>query len=222
MPEKRQKAPSLMYEQQIHKQGYQYILGMDEVGRGAWAGPVTVGAVCLPLDHPQLRQTLRTVRDSKEMTPRGRTQVAEVIQAAAPAWGIGSADNAEIDALGINPATQLAMGRALDDACARFPGFWPDCLFLDAVVWPEMLSRLPQITMIDGDARSLTIAAASVIAKTARDAYMTTLDADYPHYHFGAHKGYGTAPHRAALREHGPCRLHRVSYRPIMTLGEGD
>ena len=133
-------------------------------------------------------------------------------------WGIGQASNLEIDALGIDRATLLAMERALADACQRCKGFQPDCLFLDALIWPEMLPRYPQVTMIDGDARSLTIAAASVLAKTWRDAYMRGLAAELPDYGFARHKGYGTAAHRAALRTHGPGSAHRRSYRPLRAL----
>src|SRR5690554_4879190 len=176
MPKKKGQKPNLMYEHQIHKQGYRYILGMDEAGRGAWAGPVTIGAVCLPLDRPDLHKLLTGVRDSKVMTPRQRERTVETIREIAVAWGVGSASNTEIDQQGINPATRLAMQRALLDTCQRFPHFRPDCLFLDAMIWPEKAAEIPQITIVDGDARSLTIAAASIIAKTWRDQVMRDLD----------------------------------------------
>jgi ribonuclease HII len=105
--------------------------------------------------------------------------------------------------------------RALDDVCRRFPSFGPDCLFLDALIWPEQSSTLPQLTLVDGDSRSLSVAAASVLAKTWRDAHMESLDRELPVYGFGAHKGYGTTQHRAALAVHGPCLFHRLSYAPV-------
>lgn len=215
MQKKKGPMPNLMYEHQIHHQGYQFILGMDEAGRGAWAGPVTVGAVCLPLDRRDLKQILSQVRDSKVMTPRQRERTVENIRNCACAWGVGSASNTEIDTYGINQATKMAMQRALEDTQQRFPTFRPDCLFLDALIWPEMASTIPQVTIVDGDARSLTIAAASIIAKTWRDQLMRDLDTELPQYQFGAHKGYGTGSHQAALRTFGPSPVHRLTFAPV-------
>jgi ribonuclease HII len=107
------------------------------------------------------------------------------------------------------------MQRALDDVHARFPDFAPDCLFLDALIWPEMANAYPQITIVDGDARSVSIAAASIIAKTSRDALMRDLDSELPQYTFGKHKGYGTGAHRAVLTTLGPSSLHRLSFKPV-------
>jgi ribonuclease HII len=222
MPPRKGPRPNLMYEQQIHHQGYQHILGMDEAGRGAWAGPVTVGAVCLPLDRPKLRQTLTAVRDSKVMTPRQRAQTSQIIQEIAVAWGVGHASNREIDDQGIVTATKLAMARALDDTQRRFPDFQPDCLFLDALIWPEKAGTLPQITIVDGDARSLTIAAASIVAKTTRDQLMRELDEELPQFQFGIHKGYGTGGHSALLKTFGLSPFHRRSFKPIARLANPD
>ncbi len=215
MPKKKGPKPNLMYEHQIHHQGYRYILGMDEAGRGAWAGPVTVGAVCLPLDQVKLSKILVDVRDSKVMTPRQRERTVEHIKTTALAWGVGSASNLEIDSEGIVAATKLAMQRALTDAQRQFPDFRPDCLFLDALIWPEKAGEYPQITIVDGDARSLTIAAASIIAKTTRDHLMRDLDTELPHYQFGTHKGYGTGSHAAAIKTFGVSPLHRLSFAPV-------
>ncbi len=215
MPKKKGPKPNLMYEHQIHHQGYRLIMGMDEAGRGAWAGPVTIGAACLPLDRPDLNKLLVDVRDSKVMTPRQRERTVERIKNIAIAWGIGSASNSEIDEHGINPATKLAMQRALEDANRRFPTFKPDCLFLDALIWPEKIAEIPQVTIVDGDARSLTIAAASIIAKTWRDQFMRELDSELPQYNFGAHKGYGTGSHTANLKTYGPSPFHRLTYEPV-------
>lgn len=222
MPKRKGKTANLMYERQIRSQGYERILGMDEAGRGAWAGPVTVGAVCLPLSLPGLTKILVDVRDSKEMTPRQRTRVVETIKETALAWGVGSASNREIDEVGIVGATKLGMARALADALERFPGFKPDCLFLDALIWPEKAGEYPQVTIVDGDARSLSIAAASIIAKTWRDEHMAELGAEFPPYEFELHKGYGTIRHRTALATYGPSHLHRLSFAPVQQLLKAD
>ena len=210
----------LGHERRLQGLGLRHVLGMDEVGRGAWAGPVCVGAVCLPVGARGLRARLAGVRDSKAMSPLQRERAAPQIRRLAHTWGLGMAANQEIDEHGIEPATRLAMRRALDDACRRRPGFRPDCLFLDALVWPEMLDRCPQVSMIDGDSRSLSIAAASVLAKTWRDAHMRARAADFPGYGLERNKGYGTQAHRNALRRLGPSPLHRLSYRPLRGLRE--
>jgi ribonuclease HII len=165
-----------------------------------------------------MRKVLTGVNDSKVMTPRQRAIHVEKVKAIAIAWGVGHASSREIDELGINPATRLAMERALADAQGRYPDFKPDCLFLDAMIWPEKISQIPQVTIVDGDARSLTIAAASVIAKTTRDGLMAELDTELPHYSFGAHKGYGTGSHTAALKTYGISPFHRASYAPIQKI----
>lgn len=208
------KTASLTYERQYQTSGCNTIMGLDEAGRGPWAGPVAAGAVCLPLERKDLSKALMGVRDSKQMTPRQRTQLAEVIKQVAAAWGIGSASNDEIDELGIVPATKLAMKRAFEMANVQ-----PDCLILDSLAWPEM--SIPQISLIKGDSLSLSIAAASVLAKVWRDEYMTHLSEKYPQYGFGLHKGYGTPAHQAALKEHGPSPVHRKSFAPIRKLIEG-
>lgn len=218
MPGSKRSGPNLLYEKQMLRDGFARILGMDEVGRGAWAGPVTVGAVALPLNTPKLMQVLKGVRDSKQLSPRQREQMIRTIEGTALAWGIGSADNQEIDNLGINPATRLAMQRALDDTRQRFPTFEPDCLFLDSMLWPETVRQIPQVSILHGDSLSLSIAAASIIAKVWRDALMRDLDTELPQYQFGVHKGYGTAQHQSALKSYGPSPLHRTSYEPIRQL----
>ncbi len=216
----RESSASVLYENQIYAQGIERIVGFDEAGRGPWAGPVVAAAVCLPLGRPRLSHVLKGVRDSKEMTALQRASIIDLIRITALAWGVGSASNGEIDALGIVPATLLAMRRALAGMLADFPGFAPDCLFLDALVWPEMLGRYPQVTIVDGDARSLSIAAASVLAKVWRDEHMAEVDAHYPQYGFAAHKGYGTAAHIAALKQHGPCPTHRLSFAPVRAIAD--
>lgn len=203
-------SPDLTFELRLWNQGAAAIAGLDEAGRGAWAGPVAAGAVILPAD-PGVLARLAGVRDSKQMTPSARQAWAARIRVEAAAWGVGFAGQEEIDALGILPATRLAMQRALQScACA------PAHLLVDALRLPGV--DLPQTALIKGDARSLSIAAASVLAKTARDEQMRVLDAQYPEYGLARHKGYGTAFHRAALQRLGPCPLHRLSYAPLRAL----
>lgn len=202
--------PDLTFELPLWESGLNLLAGLDEAGRGAWAGPVYAAAVILPRDNGVL-EILPGVRDSKKMTPRQREFWAERIRRAAAAWGIGAASAEEIDARGIVAATRLAMRRALE-AC----GCQPEHLLIDALRLPGV--SLPQLALIKGDARSLSIAAASVLAKTARDAWMAALGEQYPGYGFAAHKGYGTRAHREALARLGPCAEHRRSYAPLRRL----
>ena len=200
-------SPDLSYEKKLWKAGFTLVAGLDEAGRGAWAGPVAAGAVILPADA-SIIETLMGVRDSKQMTPRQRAIWAKKIKSAARAWGVGMASNAEIDSLGILPATRLAMQRALEQlGCA------PEQLLVDAVRLPEI--SIPQKALIKGDVHVLSIAAASVLAKTTRDALMVTLDAAFPGYGLARHKGYGTAFHRSALAKLGASEIHRKSFRPM-------
>jgi ribonuclease HII len=198
--------PTLFLETPLWQSGVLRVAGVDEAGRGAWAGPVSAGAVVLPPD-PAIAQRLHGVRDSKQMTAAQRERWAEEIRSAAAGWGVGFASHEEIDCLGILPATRLAMRRALE----AIPG-GAGHLLIDAVRLPL---PTPQTNLVHGDALCLSIAAASVLAKTARDALLVTLEQEYPGYGFARHKGYGTAQHQAALARLGPCPLHRRSYAPI-------
>jgi ribonuclease HII len=200
--------PDLSLEKAYWQLGIASLGGIDEAGRGAWAGPVSAGVVVLPPD-PNLALALHGVRDSKQMTPAQRTSWSGRIKSAAAAWGVGMASHQEIDALGILPATRLAARRALE----ALP-FLPEVLLLDWLYLPEV--PLPQTALIKGDGRVLSIACASVLAKTTRDALLVELDALYPGYGFASHKGYGTPAHQAALRLHGPCPIHRLSFKPLM------
>ena len=192
--------------------GLRQLAGLDEAGRGAWAGPVCAGAVILPPD-PAIAQKLAGVRDSKQMTPHQREQWVSPIQSCASAWAVGFASAQEIDAIGILPATRLAMQRALDGLDAL-----PQHLLIDALLLPQI--DLPQTALIRGDSLSLSIAAASILAKTARDALMCEMDSAYPDYFFARHKGYGTRQHQQALACQGPCRIHRQSFAPIRAMVE--
>lgn len=201
------KTPSLDFEQNIWADNMPYIAGLDEAGRGAWAGPVAAAAVILP-QSPDLIKNLAGVKDSKLMTVKQRETWAEKIKTLALSWAVGFSTHAEIDQMGIIPATRLAMRRALEALDPQ-----PSCLLIDALRLPTI--NLPQEDLIKGDRRSLSIAAASVLAKTARDAWMREQDALYPDYAFGKHKGYGTKQHQAALAKHGPSSIHRLSFKPL-------
>jgi ribonuclease HII len=201
------KSPTLKYEQYLWKAGYTRIAGVDEAGRGAWAGPVCAAAVILPV-APAILQTLKDVRDSKLMTPLSRETWAPRIREAATAWAVGFASAQEIDAIGILPATKLAAMRALNALSpSRLP---PDYLLTDYLIFPN--SDLPQTGLIKGDRLSLSVAAASVLAKTARDAWMREMNGVYPGYGFARHKGYGTRIHQEAIRCLGLCAIHRKSF----------
>jgi ribonuclease HII len=207
-------SPDLSFEREHWSAGVARVAGIDEAGRGPWAGPVAAAAVIFPPDL-QLTERLRGVRDSKQMTPLERETWAAQIQAAALTWGVGMAGADEIDRIGILPATRLAVARALSAlACA------PQHLLVDFLQLPEI--HLPQTPLVKGDARSLSIAAASVLAKTARDHFMVELDARYPGYGFAAHKGYGTRAHQQALQRLGPCPQHRFSFQPVKAVLSAD
>jgi ribonuclease HII len=197
-------APDLSFEQALWDSGLSMVAGIDEAGRGALAGPVAAAAVVLPCD-PGMAVRLQGVRDSKQMSPHQREEARERIQAVALTWGVGFASPDEIDTLGILPATRLAACRALE---ALNP--LPDHLLLDYIFLPEI--PLSQTALVKGDCRSLSIAAASVLAKTSRDAMLRELDVCYPGYGFAAHKGYGTQAHRLALRRLGASPVHRLSF----------
>lgn len=202
--------PDLQFEQLLWQQGFQAIAGLDEAGRGAWAGPVTAAAVILPRDDA-ICSALNGVRDSKELAPQKRADLAPVIKACATAWGVGMSSAAEIDDIGILWATRLAMQRALDQLTQI-----PDHLLIDALFLLD--NNCPQTALYKGDQRSLSIAAASILAKTSRDAWMTEQDALDNRYDFNHHKGYGTALHQKQLALHGPGPLHRKTFEPIAQL----
>ena len=229
--------PSLKYEQSLWNAGYTQIAGIDEAGRGAWAGPVCAAALILPPD-PTLIHTLDQVRDSKLMTPLSRETWAPRIRLVAVAWSVGFASSQEIDAIGILPATKLAATRALASLSASplHPSssfspstdplsfsplspvllppapspFSPDFLLTDYLIFPNF--ELPQTALIKGDQLSLSVAGASVLAKTARDALMRATDNQYPGYGFARHKGYGTRLHQQSIRQLGLCEIHRKSF----------
>lgn len=208
-----ERTPHLDHEKGLWREGYRYIAGIDEAGRGAWAGPVVAAAVILPPEPTHLAQVLAPVRDSKLLRPVERAVCYELILTHAIAWGIGSVSAQEIDHLGIVPATQKAMCLALENLT-----LCPDFLLIDALLLDQV--NLPQRALVHGDRLSLSIAAASILAKVTRDRWMVALDAIAPGYGLAQHKGYGTQQHREALERLGPTPFHRRSYAPIASLGD--
>ena len=203
--------PNMEYESALWREGSTLVAGLDEAGRGAWAGPVFAAAVILPNDV-RVKQILHGVNDSKKLSAKQRQRWKGCIQSASIAWAVASASEKEIDEMGIVPATCAAMTRALDQLHYR-----PTSLLIDYVKLPDC--DLPQTSLPKGDTISLSIASASILAKTARDEYMILLDEQYPQYGFARHKGYGTALHRSALQENGVCPLHRLSFAPMKFIG---
>ena len=180
------------------------ICGVDEVGRGPWAGPVMAGAVildpCAPIDG---------LADSKKLSESRRLDLSKEIQAKAAAWAIAAASAEEIDRLNIREATFLAMRRAISDLPLK-----PDLILIDGNALPSNLPA-PARAIIKGDQTEACISAAAIIAKVARDQLMAEFESQYPGYGFGRHKGYGTKLHSAALTTHGPCDIHRRSFAPV-------
>ncbi len=201
--------PTTEVEQDYWRRGLDRVAGLDEAGRGPWAGPVYAAAVILPPCEEQLLTALQGVRDSKTLSLQQRNRLFEAISGVALSVGVGWSDAAEIDQLGIVPATRLAMWRALAGLAVE-----PQVLILDALRLPA--SPLPQVAFPKADATCLSVAAASIVAKVSRDDWMIHhAEVQYPGYGFARHKGYGTAAHAAALDRLGVCPLHRRSFRPI-------
>lgn len=200
--------PGIRHEQRHWDSGL-VVAGVDEVGRGAWAGPVTYCAVVLPPDRRMYK-----LRDSKQLDPQRREQLAARIERFALAVGLGEASNAEIDALGMSDAIRLAARRAVSSLAVQ-----PDVLLIDGS-WDFMAGwGTHNERIVHGDAYSASIAAASIVAKVHRDAHMaTTADQAHPAYAFASNKGYPSPAHRTALSQRGPCRLHRQTWAPIRQL----
>jgi ribonuclease HII len=181
------------------------IVGVDEVGRGCWAGPLVVGAVVL-------RSSINGLKDSKKLSPARREQLSQIINDQALAIGLGWVDAAEIDRLGLTLSTRLASIRALQQINIKF-----DEIIIDGNV--NFLSDNPRAkAVVKADNKIPAVSAASIVAKVARDKFMSTAALSFPGYGFETHVGYGTAHHIAALKRYGICVLHRRSYKPIQLL----
>ena len=194
----------LRSERELRAEGFCWIAGVDEAGRGPLAGPVTAGAVILPWN----KNGLPGVFDSKQLSAEARAELyEELLSLENVDIGIGIADVEEIDKLNILKAAHLAMFRAV----AQLKKV--DCVLVDGL--PVKGFEVPSRNLIKGDARSASIAAASIVAKVVRDRMMMDFDAKYPEYGFASHKGYGSAEHLEALRKYGACPIHRKSFRPV-------
>ena len=191
-------------ERALRARGFLFVAGVDEAGRGPLAGPVVAAAVILPDEFE-----LDGLNDSKKVAPKKREALhAKLTAQAAVLWAVGEASVEEIDRLNILRATHLAMARALDTLPRK-----PDHALVDGL--PVRGLPVGHTALVGGDALSLSIAAASIIAKVTRDRLMTDLDAQYPRYGFARHKGYGVSEHLEALRNHGPCPVHRRTFQPV-------
>lgn len=188
------------FEHKYTDLGYHSICGVDEAGRGPLAGPVCAAAVILPSDVD-----IPGLNDSKKLTDKKRRELFPVICEKAIAYSIAFADHKEIDEINILQATYLAMERAIENLSVR-----PDFALIDGNRAKDF--GLPLETVVGGDGRSASIAAASILAKVTRDDYMLKMAEDYPAYGFEVHKGYGTKAHYAALAENGPCPIHRMTF----------
>jgi ribonuclease HII len=208
------RVPSLAEEKLLIRQGFKFIAGIDEVGRGALAGPVMAAAVIMP---PGLRASWKKkVRDSKLLTPEQREALYEPIRNAAVAVAIGSVDCFTIDAIGIARATQIAMLQAINQLSPP-----ADSLLIDYFTIPDV--TLPQKGVVNGDTLCFSIACASIIAKVTRDRMMIEFDEQFPGYLFAHHKGYSTEEHVSCLNKLGPCPIHRRAYQPVMdAMGGGE
>ena len=200
--------PDLALEAAFHAGGFRLVAGVDEAGRGPLAGPVAAAAVILPPRLSGSEDWLGAIDDSKRLTEKGRERAADLIRANALAWAVKQIGSAEIDRIGISQAVRRAMMAAVS---ALQPA--PDALLLDWV--PIKECQLPFQTVVKGDAKSLSIAAASILAKVERDRRMRQADSQYPGYGFARHKGYATAQHIRCLSELGPTPIHRRSFNPL-------
>jgi ribonuclease HII len=209
------------FEAECYARGFKWVAGLDEVGRGPLAGPVVAAVVILPRGFVHAE-----IKDSKLLTPKQRDRLAPLIQQQAESWGLGVVDVDEIDRINILQASLLAMVKALDALKAQ-----PDCLLIDGNQpipvklfqgsrWLSIASAYQQ-TIVKGDQLCLSIAAASIVAKVARDEMMVGFDRQFPEYGFAGHKGYGSAAHLEALRRFGPSPIHRMSYKPVRDAAMG-
>jgi len=202
--------PDLNFEKTLWKAGCHNIAGVDEAGRGCLAGPVMAALVILP-QNVDLLPAFSGIQDSKQLTLQLRAQYRINIEKHSLSWAVGSASNVEIDQFGIMPATRLAVQRALNQLKIA-----PDHLLVDYIVLPN--NPLPQTRLVKGDARSQSIACASILAKTHRDAFMISTAENFSQYGFEQNMGYGTERHRQAIQEFGSTPLHRMSFAPIKDL----
>lgn len=198
----------LRYEKELYQKGYQAIAGIDEVGRGPLAGPVVTACVILPKDCK-----IRHLNDSKKIPKNHHEEIYEEVLARALGVGIGIVDNDTIDRVNIYEATKLGMLQAIEQMKGEVTK--PDYLLIDAM---QLDTPIPQLSLIKGDANSLSIAAASIVAKVTRDRMMAEYAKEYPGYAFDKNVGYGTKDHLAGLKQYGVTPIHRKSFEPIKSM----
>ncbi len=193
----------LEYENELYDKGYKLICGIDEVGRGPLLGPVVTAAVILPIGYfnPE-------IKDSKKLSEKKREKLYDIIMKDAISIGIGIVDEKKIDEINIYEATKVAMKMAIDNLDVK-----PDYILIDAM---KLDIDIPSNSIIKGDAKSESIASASIIAKVTRDRMLDEIDLEYPMYDLKNNKGYGTKKHLEALKQYGPCKYHRYSYSPVI------
>lgn len=205
---------TLIFERSLWDKGFDKIIGFDEAGRGAWAGPVTVGALMVTPKDDNFH-LIDGINDSKKLSEKRReTYFQRLVDPDNMfIYGIGNASHEEIDDLGINGAVDLAAQKAMDQIQIRADYILADKGCISSVF---AYRQIPYMELIKGDGKSIAIAAASVLAKVSRDKMMVELSSDYPVYGFNKNKGYGGAEsHRNALKQYGPCKIHRTSFKPI-------
>lgn len=192
----------LEYENSLYKEGYKLICGIDEVGRGPLLGPVVASAVILPVNYYN-----KDIKDSKKLSEKKREDLYNIIMRDAISVGIGIVNESIIDEINIYEATKVAMRSAIDNLSIK-----PDYVLIDAM---KLDIDVPSLSIIKGDNKSESIAAASIIAKVTRDRLVDKIDIEYPMYDLKHNKGYGTKKHIDGLKKYGPCKYHRFTYSPV-------
>lgn len=193
------------YETYLKVQGHEYVVGVDEVGRGPWAGPIVAGAVIFDESISEKTEFLEMINSSKKISEKKRDLLNEQIKEFAVAWALGEVTHVEIDKINIGNANRLAFNRAIENLSVK-----PTYIVSDFIAKTDF--SLPYQTFKKGDEKIVSIAAASIIAKVYRDNLMKEYEEKFPEYGFAKHKGYGTKQHRQAIDEHGYCEIHRRSF----------
>lgn len=203
--------PSFFQEKQLLKKGCNLIAGIDEAGRGSWAGPLVVACVVFSAKSLENKQ-LKIVKDSKQISSQKREELFEIICKNCLNWSIGIVSEREIDKIGLTKTTLKAIKKALDALSLK-----PDFLLIDALSGnkKELSFEISYQTFVKGDEKIFSIAAASILAKVSRDRILKKLALVYPQYGFEENKGYGTKLHQEALKKYGPCQVHRKSFKPV-------
>jgi ribonuclease HII len=201
------KFPTQEAEKKLWRAGYKYVACLDEAGRGALAGPIFAGAVVFKKEV-----IIKGVNDSKKLTPEKREELYKIITKKAHSWSVASLSQRQIDKMGVGKANLEVMVKAMINLKQK-----PDFLLIDA---HKLKTKIPSFSIIKGDEKVFSIAAASILAKVSRDRFMIKQSQKSPVYQFEINKGYGTARHLAALKKHGPCPIHRRSFRPLKKIGK--